>query len=173
MAEILILKEFPPFFFFLPICAKTNSPPQYDGVPHEREINGYDQDVEFGKPAVGYAFDEGGSQQDDDDIKGDFANFFGKVALGNQPVFECQHFLHRRAWRFFAVKQFELYQPFGKLLGSPVEDAARKGDDAEPFVQAIHFVQSAERGFQYFGAHGEHQAGTHRQYADGASELQQ
>lgn len=29
MAEILILKEFPPFFFFLPICAKTNSPPHH------------------------------------------------------------------------------------------------------------------------------------------------
>ena len=56
-------------------------------MPHEREINGYDQNVEFGKPVVGYTFDDGGSKQDDDDIKGDFTNFFGKVALGSQPIF--------------------------------------------------------------------------------------
>ena len=56
-------------------------------MPHEREINGYDQYVEFGKPAVGYAFDEGGDKQDDGNIKSNFANFFGKVALGSQPIF--------------------------------------------------------------------------------------
>ena len=60
---------------------------QYDGVPHEREINGDDKDVEFGKPAVGYAFDECGDKQDEGNIKSDFANFFGKVALGSQPIF--------------------------------------------------------------------------------------
>ena len=60
---------------------------QYDGVPHEREITGDDKYVEFGKPAVRYTFDEGGDKQDDCDIKSNFANFFGKVALGSQPIF--------------------------------------------------------------------------------------
>ena len=56
-------------------------------MPHEREINGDDKYVEFGKPAVGYTFDEGGDKQDDGDIKSNFANFFGKVALGSQSIF--------------------------------------------------------------------------------------
>ena len=56
-------------------------------MPHEREINGDDKYVEFGKPAVGYAFDECGDKQDEGNIKSDFANFFGKVALGSQSIF--------------------------------------------------------------------------------------
>ena len=56
-------------------------------MPHEREINGDDKYVEFGKPAVGYALDEGGDKQDDGDLKSDFTDIFSKMALGNQPIF--------------------------------------------------------------------------------------
>lgn len=147
-----------------------------DGMVGECEVGEGEVGVEFGEPVVGDAFEERHDHEDESDVERPFADVFSQSALQAKPLLEGFDGLPcaLSAAGAAALRAFEptpADHPFGALREPPVGDADEQGGNAQPFVQAVHFIETAEGVFDEHRARGEHHAEAHGADADDAAVL--